>query len=221
MIITALVYEGFTMLDLVGPIELLSMLPDADIRIVAKDAGTVWPDNQVLPIIAPFGINDVRSSDILLVPGGPGCAAVMDDPALLEWIVGIDRLTAVTCSVCTGSLILGMAGLLTGKEATSHWSTLNALENFGATPVNRRWVRAGKIVTAAGVSAGIDMALELCRELAGEDVARAAQLALEYDPSPSLDSGDHRNVPQKVKAAVFDGTICFDRRGRSRPVIQR
>jgi len=219
MIIAALLYEGFTMLDVVGPVEVLSMLPDAEIRVVAREAGVVWPDNNAMPFVAPFGIADIASADILLVPGGPGCVAAAQDEALLAWVRQIHAGATWTCSVCTGSLILGAAGLLAGSRATTHWSTLAVLEAYGATPVAERWVQDGSIITAAGVSAGIDMALALAKELAGEPVARAAQLAIEYDPAPPFDSGNHQAASPEVVAAVLDGTIAFDRRHRARPAI--
>jgi transcriptional regulator GlxA family with amidase domain len=220
MMIVALLYEGFTMLDLVGPIEVLSMMPDAEVRIVAKEAGVVWPDNQAVPFVAPFGIADVRQADVVLVPGGAGCAAVAEDGAILDWLRELHAGTQLTCSVCSGSMILGAAGLLAGIGATSHWTALPLLEAYGARPVPERWVRgSARIMTAAGVSAGIDMAFEVVRELAGEGIARAIQLGIEYDPHPPLDSGDHITATPELKTAVLDGTIAFDRRERARPTI--
>ena len=219
MIIAALLYEGFTMLDVVGPIEVLSMLPDAEVKVVARQPGVVWPDNNAMPFVAPFGIADVAQADILLIPGGPGCLAAAQDAALLAWVHQIHAGADWTCSVCTGSLILGAAGLLAGAPATTHWSTLPVLEAYGATPVTERWVAHGTIITAAGVSAGIDMALALARELAGETVARASQLAIEYDPSPPFDSGNHLTASPEMKSAVLDGIILFDRRKRQRPIL--
>lgn len=220
MIIAALLYEGFTMLDLVGPVEVLSMMPDSEVRIVARETGVVWPDNQVLPFVAPFGIADVQHADVVLVPGGPGCVAAAEDAALRDWLRAMHQGARLTCSVCSGSLILGAAGLLSGLEATSHWATLPALEAYGAKPVSDRWVRgSGRIITAAGVSAGIDMAFEVVRELAGEHLARAIQLGIEYDPHPPFDSGNHLAAAPELKAAVLDGTIAFDRRTRARPAI--
>jgi transcriptional regulator GlxA family with amidase domain len=220
MIIAALLYEGFTMLDLVGPVEVLSMLPDAEVRIVAKEAGVVWPDNHAFPFVAPFSIADARAADVVLVPGGPGCVAAAEDAALLDWLREMHHGAQLTCSVCSGSLILGAAGLLSGLEATSHWSTLPVLEAFGAKPVSDRWVRGSeRIITAAGVSAGIDMAFEVVRELAGEQIARAIQLGIEYDPHPPFDSGNHLAAAPELKAAVLDGTIAFDRRALARRAI--
>lgn len=219
MIIAALIYPGFTMLDLVGPIEILSMIPDAEVRIVAAAAGVVWPDNQAVPFVAPYAMGDVAAADILIVPGGPGCMAVMQQAEVLDWVRRIHAGTRHTASVCTGAMILAAAGLLTGAEATTHWTCLPALEAMGVRAVSQRWVQHERIITAAGVSAGIDMALMLAAMLAGERVARAAQLAVEYDPHPPFDSGAHETASDDCKAALFDGTIAFDRQTRPRPAM--
>lgn len=217
MIIAALIYPGFTMLDLVGPIEVLSMLPGADVRIAAQEAGVVWPDNQAVPFIAPYRLAEIAHADVLLVPGGPGCMAILQEADVLADLVRLHAGTRFTASVCTGSLILAAAGLLAGLQATTHWTCLPALEAMGVRAVAERWVRHGRIVTAAGVSAGIDMALDLMALLAGERTARAAQLAIEYDPHPPFDSGGHLHAADDLKAALFDGTIAFDRQSRARP----
>jgi transcriptional regulator GlxA family with amidase domain len=215
--IVVLLFDGFTMLDAVGPIEVLSLLPDSEILIVAKSAGVVWPDNQAVPFIAPFGLADVSEADILIVPGGPGSDAMETDAAVLEWIGRIDKSTQWTCSVCTGALVLGAAGLLKGKDATTHWGALPRLEEFGARPVSRRWVEQGNILTAAGVSAGIDMALYLASHLTSELAARAIQLGIEYDPEPPFECGSVAAAGPDVLSAVLDGTIAMDRSGRARP----
>lgn len=219
MIIAALIYPGFTMLDLVGPIEILSMIPDAEVLITAREAGTVWPDNQAVPFTAPWRLADVGQADVLLVPGGPGCMAVLQEPDVLGDIVRLHAGTRFTASVCTGSLILAAAGLLAGLPATTHWTCLPVLETMGVRAVSERWVRHERIVTAAGVSAGIDMALALTALLADERTARAAQLAVEYDPHPPFDSGGHLTASDDLKAALFDGTILFDRQSRPRPAM--
>lgn len=217
MIIAALIYPGFTMLDLVGPVEVLSMLPDAEVRIAARAPGVVWPDNQAVPFTAPYRLGDLDHADVLLVPGGPGCAAVMQERDVLADLGRLHGGTRFTASVCTGSMILAAAGLLTGLPATTHWTCLPALEAMGVRAVGERWMRCERIVTAAGVSAGIDMALALVALLAGERTARAAQLAIEYDPHPPFDSGGHEAASADLKAALFDGTIAFDRQYRPRP----
>lgn len=217
MIIAALIYPGFTMLDLVGPIEVLSMIPNAEVRIAARDAGVVWPDNQAVPFTAPYRLADLEHADVLLVPGGPGCTVVMQEADVLADLARLHTGTRFTSSVCTGSMILAAAGLLAGLPATTHWTCLPALEAMGVRAVAERWVRHERIVTAAGVSAGIDMALELTALLAGERTARAAQLAIEYDPHPPFDSGGHLTASDDLKAALSDGTIAFDRQSRARP----
>ncbi len=215
--IAVLLFEGFTMLDAVGPIEVLSLLPDAEILVVAKSAGVVWPDNQAVPFIAPFCLSDVPEADICIVPGGPGTNAIEQDEDVLAWIRQIHGSTRWTCSVCTGALVLGAAGLLEGKDATTHWGTLARLGEFGASPVSKRWVEQGKILTAAGVSAGIDMALYLVSRLAGDIAAQAIQLAIEYDPAPPFHSGSVAQAGPDVIGAVLDGTIAMDRSVRTRP----
>ena len=181
-------YDRMTALDAIGPYEVLRCVPGVRVRFVAKTAGLVRPDSGLQMLNAEFGIADVTSADILLVPGGDASGPIQDQD-VLNWIRRIDQTTKWTTSVCVGSLILGAAGLLKGVPATSHWNTLQDLRSFGAQPVEQRFVRHGKIMTAAGVSAGIDMALQLVAIEYGEDVAKSVQLLIEYDPHPPLDSG--------------------------------
>jgi putative intracellular protease/amidase len=198
MKIAILLYEGFTALDAIGPYEVLSRLPGADLTFTAARAGIVTSDTGFLKISATRGIADVDAADILLVPGGPGDQTVMRDGATLEWIRRLHERTTWTTSVCTGALILGAAGLLKGLRATTHWASLDELRKLGAEPVKARAVESGKIVTAAGVSAGIDMALRLAARIAGDDFARAVQLGIEYDPDPPFDAGSPEKVPTEV-----------------------
>lgn len=207
------------MLDAVGPLEVLSMLPGAEVKLTAKTAGIVWPDNQAIPFVAPYCLEDVQDTDILLIPGGPGTDCIENDKDILEWIRRIHAKTVWTCSVCTGALILAAAGLLEGKEATTHWSVLPRLSEFNAIPVSKRWAEQDKIITAAGVSAGIDMALFLASRISGERAAEAIQLAIEYDPAPPFNSGTIESAGADIASAVLDGTIEFDRRKRPRPII--
>ena len=181
-------YDRMTALDAIGPYEVLRCVPGVRVRFVAKHAGLVRPDSGLQMLNAEHGIGDVTSADILLVPGGDASGPIQDQE-VLEWIRQIDRTTKWTTSVCVGSLILGAAALPKGMPATSHWNTLQDLRHFGAQPVEQRFVRHGKIMTAAGVSAGIDMALQLVAIEYGEDVAKSVQLLIEYDPHPPLDSG--------------------------------
>jgi len=209
MKIAALIYENFTLLDLVGPLEVLTLLPDVECQIAATKRGPVWPDNAVLPVIAPFDLVDVLSADLLLIPGGSGTVAALGDYALVECIKRLDAATRQTCSVCTGSLLLGAAGLLTNREATTHWAMVEMLASFGATPVMQRWVKSDKYVTAAGVSAGIDMALHLAAILAGETVAKAIQLAIEYDPAPPFAAGSPEKAGSDIIEAVSAGETAL------------
>lgn len=202
--IAIFVFERITALDAVGPYEVLSRIPQARVRFVGSQAGPVRTDNGSLSLVADHAIADVPSPDLLLVPGGFGTRALEDDATVLDWIRRAHEHTTWTTSVCTGSLLLAAAGLLEGKRATTHWSQLDKLERYGATPVSERWVRQGKIWTAAGVSAGIDMALALLAEQAGDSIAQQVQLAIEYSPAPPFDSGTPQTAPAHVLAAVKD-----------------
>lgn len=189
MRIVFFLYDGFTTLDVIGPYETLSRLPGADVHFVAKQAGMVASDTRLIDLYAPESIDEVESADILVVPGGLADEAVRNDPHQMDWIKRITETTQVNASVCTGSLIYAAAGLLTGRTATTHWARYDVLESYGAVPVAERWVDHGDIITAAGVSAGIDMGLFLTAKLAGEDYAKVLQLAIEYAPEPPFNSG--------------------------------
>lgn len=200
MEIAILAYESMTALDAVGPYEVLSRLPDARLRFVAQSAGPVTTDTGFLTIVAEDAISEVDAVDILLVPGGPGDEKMRANADVLAWIGRIHQTSRWTTSVCTGSLILAAAGILEGVEATTHWAAMDTLRELGARPVQRRFVEQGKIITAAGVSAGIDMALHLAEQVAGADYAQALQLGLEYDPHPPFDCGS----PAKARADLVD-----------------
>ena len=183
-------FDRFTALDAVGPYEVLSRLPGAEVVFAATATGTVVADTGSLGIAATARLDDVVDGcDVLVVPGGPGTRAMMLDEELLDLLRRAHASATWTTSVCTGSVLLAAAGLLGGVEATTHWNVTDLLERFGAVPVPERVVVRGPIVTAAGVSAGIDMALTLAGLIAGDEVARAIQLAIEYDPEPPYDSG--------------------------------
>jgi transcriptional regulator GlxA family with amidase domain len=207
MNIAVLLYDGFTALDAIGPYEVLSRLPSASVTFVAAEAGPVRSDNGMLTLVAGHSIEDIASPEIVLVPGGPGEVAARAGGSMLEWLGTAHQTSTWTTSVCTGSLILAAAGLLDGKRATSHWLALGELRRLGAEPISERVVFDGKIVTAAGVSAGIDMALALAARIAGEKVAQAIQLGIEYDPQPPFDAGSPQKAPTEIVAAA---------RGRSR-----
>lgn len=201
MQIVFLFYDEMTALDAIGPHEVLSRLPNAQILRVAKHRGEVTTESARLKLIADYALSEVSHADILLVPGAGTATNLSNHPDILDWIHFIDKTTTWTTSVCTGSLILGNAGLLSGIKATSHWAVLERLPIYGAIPVHDRMVETGKIITAAGVSAGIDMALALAAKIAGQKVAETLQLGIEYDPHPPFNAGS----PLKADPDVVDG----------------
>lgn len=210
MDIAILIFDRFTALDAIGPYEVLQRLPGAQVRFVAAERGPVRTEQGMLGIVADYTRDEVTSADVLLVPGGIGTRPLIEDEPTLEWIRAIDAGSEWTTSVCTGSLLLGAAGLLDAKLATTHWRVLDLLSNFGATPVSERVVVQGKVITAAGVSSGIDMALQLAARIAGDDVAQAIQLGIEYDPQPPFDSGSVAKAPAKVMELALAGLKAAD-----------
>ncbi|MEU6195780.1 DJ-1/PfpI family protein [Streptomyces sp. NPDC047061] len=195
-------YDRFTALDAVGPYETLGRLPDSEVVFVAEEAGPVRTDNGYLALTADRTLAEVPHPDVVVVPGGPGQTPQMTNQALLDWIRTADATSTWTTSVCTGSLLLAAAGLLEGRRATSHWLALDELRKFGAEPTGERVVTDGKYVTAAGVSAGIDMGLALLGRISGDDVAQAVQLGIEYDPQPPYDAGSPQKAPAEVVALL-------------------
>jgi putative intracellular protease/amidase len=195
-------YDRFTALDAVGPYEVVQRLPGAEIVWLAAEPGPVRTDNGQLTVLADAAFEEVPSPDILIVPGGTGTDDVLDDERLVGWIRRAHETSQWTTSVCTGSLLLGAAGVLDGLEATSHWLDLEALQRFGARPTGRRVVEQGKVITAAGVSSGIDMGLLLAAKIAGPDVAQAIQLGIEYDPQPPFDAGSPEKAPAEIVELV-------------------
>jgi transcriptional regulator GlxA family with amidase domain len=202
MEIAIVLYDRFTALDAIGPYEVLSRLPDASLAFVAAEAGPVRTDNGMLTIVAEHSLAEVPRPDILLVPGGPGEVAARAGGPVLQWLRSAAATSTWTTSVCTGSLVLAAAGLLDGCRATSHWLAMEELARLGAEPVGERVVFDGDIVTAAGVSAGIDMALALAERVAGREVAQAIQLGIEYDPQPPFDAGSPRTAPAAIVQAL-------------------
>ncbi|MFG2433656.1 DJ-1/PfpI family protein [Streptomyces sp. NPDC048508] len=200
MQIAIVLYDRFTALDAVGPYETLGRLPDADTVFVAERTGPVRSDTGRLALTADKSLAEVPRPDIVVVPGGPGQGAQMNNEVLLDWLRTADGTSAWTTSVCTGSLLLASAGLLEGRRATSHWLALDGLKEFGAEPTGERVVFDGKYVTAAGVSSGIDMGLTLLGRIAGDEHAQAVQLLTEYDPQPPYDAGS----PEKAPAHLVD-----------------
>jgi transcriptional regulator GlxA family with amidase domain len=199
MQIAILLYPGFTATDAIGPYEVLSRLPGARTAFVARDAGLVTSDTGFLHVQAE-PLAAAPAPDIVVVPGGPTARVPIGDEALLDWIRAADLASTWTASVCTGALLLGAAGLLRGRKASTHWQDRGLLAAYGATAVDARYVFDGKCVTAAGVSAGIDMALALAARIAGDTVAQAIQLGLEYDPQPPFDAGSPGRAPAAVRA---------------------
>jgi len=160
-------------------------------------------------------LEDATSCDLLVVPGGFGTRALERDQRVLDWVRKVDETTTLTASVCTGSFVLAAAGLLKGRRATSHWAMRERLAEYGAIPVGERMVRDGKYATAAGVSAGIDLALSLAVELCGPDVAAGIQLSIEYDPAPPLDAGSPEKAPKTVRDALYERYQAKDRAARA------
>jgi transcriptional regulator GlxA family with amidase domain len=202
MEIALLIYDGLAPLDAIGPYEVMRNVPGWEVRTVAKQRGEVRDERGSLGLVADHALGEITAPDLVLVPGGAGNRPLMQDEELLEWLREVDRATKWTTSVCTGSLLLGAAGLLQGKRATTNWIVLDKLRDFGAEPVGGRFVEDGKVVTAAGVTAGIDMALHLVAREVGPEVAQAVQLGIEYDPDPPFDSGSPEKAPAEIVELV-------------------
>jgi putative intracellular protease/amidase len=195
-------YDRFTALDAVGPYEVLQRIPGAEITWLAHEAGLVGTDTGQLQLHAGAAFEELPDPDIIVVPGGTGTDAVLDDERLVGWIRRAHETSEWTTSVCTGSLLLGAAGVLDGLEATSHWLDIDELERFGARPTARRVVEQGKVITAAGVSSGIDMGLVLAARIGGPELAQAIQLGIEYDPQPPFDAGSVDKAPPEIVELV-------------------
>jgi putative intracellular protease/amidase len=202
MQIAILLFDRFTCLDAIGPYQVLSGLPGAEVSFVAEHPGPIRDEKGSLVVSAQAGLADVPRPDIVVVPGGPGQNDQMQDGPVHEWLRTADQATTWTTSVCTGSLVLAAAGLLAGRRATTHWLAMDELGQLGATPVTDRVVFDGKYVTAAGVSSGIDMGLTLAGRIAGDQVAQAIQLMIEYDPQPPYDAGSPDRAPAEVTARL-------------------
>jgi putative intracellular protease/amidase len=200
--IAIFLYDRFTALDAIGPYEVLSRLPGAEVRFCAVEPGPQTTETRMLTIVAEDSLSDLPKPEILLIPGGYGTRALLDDEQVLDWIRAAHETSEWTTSVCTGSLLLGAAGILRGLRATCHWLALELLRDFGAEPTSERVVEQGKVITAAGVSSGIDMALRLAQLIAGDDVAQAIQLGIEYDPQPPFDAGSPQRAPDHIVELV-------------------
>jgi cyclohexyl-isocyanide hydratase len=201
MDIAILIYDKLAILDAAGPYEVMRNVPGWQVRFVAKQPGEVRCEGG-LGLIADASLEQAGNPDLVLVPGGIGSRTAMHDEETLEWLRAVDRQTKWTTSVCTGSLILGAAGLLEGRRATAHWLARDALAGFGAIPTAERVVRDGNLITAGGVTAGIDFGLTVVAELAGREAAETIQLHLEYAPAPPFDAGTPETAPASIVAAV-------------------
>jgi cyclohexyl-isocyanide hydratase len=199
--IGSLLFEGLDQIDLTGPFEVFSRIPNSTYRIFGKTTAAMR-DIRGLRLMADAILTEAPQLDLLHVPGGFGQEALMDDADVLTWIRDQAAGAQSLFSVCTGALICGAAGLLKGRQATTHWASMHLLPFFGATPVNKRVVKDGNIVFAAGVTAGIDGALRVADDLRGADVAQAIQLALAYAPEPPFNSGTPESAPPAVLERV-------------------
>ena len=196
-------YPDLTVLDVIGPYQVLTLLPDTEIVLCAAQRGRVTDDHGLVHFDIEHTFADVPAPDIVLVGGGFGTRRLMHpDSDIVEWIRAADETTTWTTSVCTGSLLLGAAGLLEGRQATTHWNAVKYLASFWATYSTDRIVTDGKVITAAGVSAGIDLALSLAARLRGDRIAQAVQLGIQYDPQPPFDTGSPRTAPPELVALV-------------------
>jgi transcriptional regulator GlxA family with amidase domain len=211
MQIVIALFDRFTALDAVGPHQVLHHLSGADVVFAAQRAGGVTDESRTLTLQAQASYADVPRPDVIVVPGGPGQADQMTAGPLQDWLIEADKTSAWTTSVCTGALVLAAAGLLKGRNATTYWLAHEELGRLGATPrPGERYVFDGKYVTAAGVSAGIDMALALAGRLAGDEVAQRIQLGIEYDPHPPYQSGSPATAKPDI-VGYFTGGSRFAR----------
>ncbi|MGB5265413.1 MAG: DJ-1/PfpI family protein [Polyangiales bacterium] len=202
MEIAVAIFEQVTALDAVGPYEVLQRLPGAEVRFVGHRKGEIRTDNGFLGLTVDCTFDEVSNPDVVLIPGGIGTRALVHDGVILDWIRNAHETSQFTTSVCTGSLLLAAAGLLKGRKATTHFSARPLLLKYGATPTEERVVQQGKIITAAGVSSGIDMALHLAEQLTDATTAKALQLMIEYDPQPPYDAGALHKVDASVLARM-------------------
>jgi len=204
MQIAIFVYDHMTALDAVGPYEILSRLPGAETVVVGEQRGPVRCDTRSLALVADASLDEVTTPDVLVVPGWSGSRQenLLHPGLVQDWLRAVDQHTTWTTSACTGSIVLAAAGLLTGRRATTHWLAVERLAELGALPAGERVVCDGKYVTAAGVSAGIDMALTLAATIADAQTAKAIQLLMEYDPQPPFDCGSVAKAPADIVTSM-------------------
>ncbi len=209
MQVAYLLYDRFTALDITGPHDVLNSVPGNESIFVAEQPGPIRNESDTLSLVADASLDEIPNPDIVVVPGGFGNRMLLEHEPLHEWIRGVHETSTWTTSVCTGSLLLAAAGLLDGAPATTHWLARDVLAELGAKPVADRVVQHGKIITAAGVSSGIDMALGLVTKINGKEVAQAVQLGIEYDPEPPQDAGSPEKAPPEIVELV---TAAFEAR---------
>jgi len=200
-LIGMLIFPRLTQLDMTGPYEVLARLPNTKVHLIAHSLDAVTTDRGMM-ILPTVTFADCPQFDVIMVPGGPGQQDLMEDSMVLEFLRRQARGARYITSVCTGSLVLGAAGLLKGRRATCHWAALEHLKALGAIPVSERVVIDGNIVTGAGVASGLDFGLALAAELDGEETAREIQLQIEYDPAPPFDSGSLRTASPATVAKL-------------------
>jgi transcriptional regulator GlxA family with amidase domain len=204
--IAMLLFDNYTALDVIGPYEVLSKIPDSKIYLVAVKPG-IYMDIKGLQLSAGYSLKDIENPDILVIPGGFGIDSVLNDQDILNWIRNAQKTSTWTVSVCSGAILLGAAGLLVNRKATTHWNRKEQLAKYGAIVQNERYVKDGKILTSAGVSAGIDMSLYLLSLVVNENFAKTVQLVMEYDPKPPFDSGSPEKAPKEMVDKLRQSTV--------------
>jgi transcriptional regulator GlxA family with amidase domain len=206
MQIAAVLFPRLTALDIVGPYETLQRLPGATVTFVGHQVGEIRTENGFLGLTVDATFEDVPTPDVIIVPGGVGTRVLLEDERLLGWLRRAHQTSTFTTSVCTGSLVLAAAGLLNGLTATTHWAAMAELEGLGAVPTGQRVVEhlERRIITAAGVSSGIDMALRLAQLLVDDIAAMAMQLGIEYDPQPPFNCGRLENASEEVVTRLIE-----------------
>lgn len=205
--VAILAFDGITALDLVGPYEALSRVPNLSITICGEKTGPIRTGAGSLGLVVDVAITELSSTDVLVVPGGgaEGVGAVVSNQSVLSWIREVSRTARWTTSVCTGSLLLGAAGLLDGRDATTHWAARDLLVRFGANYVDERVVESGQVLTSAGVTTGIELGLDLVERIAGRKLARAVELSLQYDPIPPNGTGSPDKADVETLRIAIEG----------------
>jgi len=212
-LIGMLIFPRLTQLDMTGPYEVLARLPNTKVHLVAHTLDPVKTDRGMM-IVPSMTFADCPQLDLIMVPGGPGQQDLMEDATVLEFLRRQAKAAKYVTSVCTGSLVLGAAGLLKGKRATSHWAAIDHLKLLGAIPVSEKVVIDGNIITGAGVTSGIDFALAVAAILEGEEVARQIQLQIEYDPAPPFNSGSPKTATPEMVATVRSRVAALNEQRR-------